>query len=96
MDTERHKLETGYAAAVEQESAAWRELQRHEPGTPGRSGAWKSWTDAIWATNRAWRRLNENRVTHQDHAVQQDHDTQPDALRGQDLSRRGGEAHAGA
>lgn len=97
MDTERHTPQGSYDLAVEQESQAWRELQMHRPGTAARDTAWKAWTDAIWSTNRAWRRLNESRVAHPDRATHPDRVTHSDRVtQTRDLSPEGGPTHAGA
>lgn len=54
-------LAAAYAASVDVERCAWRELHAHAPGTPERIRAWKDWSEAISRTNDAWRRLSARR-----------------------------------
>ncbi|MGZ5785234.1 MAG: hypothetical protein ACXWJM_04890 [Ramlibacter sp.] len=52
------ELDTEYAHAVEDERAAWHDLQAQLPGSARRAQAWARWSEAISQTNAAWRRLN--------------------------------------
>ncbi|HWI77841.1 MAG TPA: hypothetical protein VNS31_01500 [Ramlibacter sp.] len=52
------ELDALYTRAVEDERAAWNELQAQLPGTACRAQAWTRWSEAISKTNAAWRRLS--------------------------------------
>jgi len=52
------ELDIDYTRAVEDERAAWHELQAEPPGSSRRAQAWARWSAAISKTNAAWRRLN--------------------------------------
>lgn len=61
-------LAEAYAHSVDLEREAWHELHSHAPGTPGRIGAWRAWSEAISRTNDAWRRLSARRFSKFDRA----------------------------
>lgn len=58
------ELAAVYAESVERERQAWEALQSFPPGSVGRARAWETWSRAITFTNRAWRQLNIDRISH--------------------------------
>jgi ferric-dicitrate binding protein FerR (iron transport regulator) len=51
-------FDTDYSHAVEDERAAWHDLQAQPPGSASRAQAWARWSESISKTNAAWRRLS--------------------------------------
>jgi hypothetical protein len=55
---QQQATDSAYAQAVENERAAWHDLQAEPPGSSRRAQAWARWSEAISRTNAAWRQLN--------------------------------------